>query len=127
MESFRDEIEAAVLTPDEARKSSAGMEPLDAAQKIDRLEYASKEITVTGCLGLLRKSGRNRGTAPLLVSREHDLEVAEALEWQPHTVRVAMAGALKKKLGLASHRKRMTNAVESIESRALTEPEINRP
>jgi len=27
-------------------------------------------------------------------------EIAEALEWQPHTVRGAMAGALKKKLGL---------------------------
>ncbi|MGA8295387.1 MAG: DUF3489 domain-containing protein [Rhodoplanes sp.] len=27
-------------------------------------------------------------------------EIAEALEWQPHTVRGAIAGALKKKLGL---------------------------
>lgn len=27
-------------------------------------------------------------------------EIAEALSWQPHTVRGAMAGALKKKLGL---------------------------
>jgi hypothetical protein len=27
-------------------------------------------------------------------------EVVEALEWQPHTVRGAIAGALKKKLGL---------------------------
>lgn len=27
-------------------------------------------------------------------------EIAEALEWQPHTVRGALAGALKKKLGL---------------------------
>ena len=32
-----------VLTPDEARKSSAGMEPLDAAQKIDRLEFGDDE------------------------------------------------------------------------------------
>jgi len=28
-------------------------------------------------------------------------EIAEALEWQHHTVRGAIAGALKKKLGLA--------------------------
>jgi hypothetical protein len=28
-------------------------------------------------------------------------EVVEALKWQPHTVRGAIAGALKKKLGLA--------------------------
>jgi predicted ArsR family transcriptional regulator len=27
-------------------------------------------------------------------------EIAEALEWQPHTVRGAIAGALKKRLGL---------------------------
>jgi predicted ArsR family transcriptional regulator len=27
-------------------------------------------------------------------------EIVEALEWQPHTVRGAIAGALKKKLGL---------------------------
>ena len=27
-------------------------------------------------------------------------EIAKALEWQPHTVRGAIAGALKKKLGL---------------------------
>jgi predicted ArsR family transcriptional regulator len=27
-------------------------------------------------------------------------EIAKALSWQPHTVRGAMAGALKKKLGL---------------------------
>lgn len=27
-------------------------------------------------------------------------EVVEALDWQPHTVRGAVAGALKKKLGL---------------------------
>ena len=27
-------------------------------------------------------------------------EIAEALEWQSHTVRGAIAGALKKKLGL---------------------------
>ena len=27
-------------------------------------------------------------------------EVVKALKWQPHTVRGAMAGALKKKLGL---------------------------
>jgi Protein of unknown function (DUF3489) len=27
-------------------------------------------------------------------------EVVEALKWQPHTVRGAIAGALKKKLGL---------------------------
>ena len=27
-------------------------------------------------------------------------EITEALEWQPHTVRGAIAGALKKKLGL---------------------------
>ena len=27
-------------------------------------------------------------------------EIAEALSWQPHTVRGAIAGALKKKLGL---------------------------
>lgn len=27
-------------------------------------------------------------------------EIAKALEWQPHTVRGALAGALKKKLGL---------------------------
>jgi predicted ArsR family transcriptional regulator len=28
-------------------------------------------------------------------------EIATALEWRPHTVRGAMAGALKKKLGLS--------------------------
>ena len=28
------------------------------------------------------------------------VEITEALEWQPHTVRGAIAGALKKKLGL---------------------------
>ena len=28
------------------------------------------------------------------------IEIAQALSWQPHTVRGAMAGALKKKLGL---------------------------
>jgi predicted transcriptional regulator len=27
-------------------------------------------------------------------------EIAEALEWQPHTVRGAIAGALKKRIGL---------------------------
>ena len=27
-------------------------------------------------------------------------EIVEALDWQPHTVRAAIAGALKKKLGL---------------------------
>ena len=32
-------------------------------------------------------------------------EVVEALEWQPHTVRGAIAGALKKKLGLRSSRR----------------------
>ena len=29
------------------------------------------------------------------------VEIAEALDWQPHTVRGAIAGALKKKLGLS--------------------------
>ena len=28
------------------------------------------------------------------------VEITKALEWQPHTVRGAIAGALKKKLGL---------------------------
>jgi len=27
-------------------------------------------------------------------------EIAEALDWRPHTIRGAMSGALKKKLGL---------------------------
>ena len=31
------------------------------------------------------------------------VEIADALEWQAHTVRGAMAGALKKKLGLTIH------------------------
>jgi hypothetical protein len=37
-------------------------------------------------------------------------EIAAALDWQPHTVRGAIAGALKKKLGL-------TVTTEKVEGR----------
>ena len=36
-------------------------------------------------------------------------EIAEALDWQPHTVRGAIAGALKKKLGLNVESEKVDN------------------
>ena len=43
-------------------------------------------------------------------------EIVEALEWQPHTVRGAIAGALKKKLGLdvTSHKDEKRGRVYKI-------------
>jgi hypothetical protein len=48
-------------------------------------------------------------------------EVVEALEWQPHTVRGDIAGALKRKLGLDVTPRRTTSAGASIELQTLAE------
>ena len=49
-------------------------------------------------------------------------EIVEALGWQPHTVRGAIAGALKKKLGLAVTSRRTRDAGGSIAQRPERAP-----
>jgi hypothetical protein len=46
-------------------------------------------------------------------------KVVQALEWQPHTVRGAIAGALKKKLGLDVTSEKDEKRGRSIELRSL--------
>ena len=47
-ESFRAEIEAAVLTPDELKKSSAGRKPFDAILMF-RMSFAGTQQSVATC------------------------------------------------------------------------------
>ena len=55
--------------------------------------------------GPVRKTRENSKQAKLIAMLQRSggasiNEIVTALEWQPHTVRGAIAGALKKKLGL---------------------------
>jgi hypothetical protein len=58
-ESFRAEIEAVVLTPEEARKSTAGRTPIDAIEMFRMLEVQS--------LQYLRRADRLSGARPTVV------------------------------------------------------------
>ena len=91
------------------------------ARFIERVHFMSKASTATRTT---KKAARTKGatkpkaatktaSAPRAESKQARLitmlkqpdgativEITKALEWQPHTVRGAIAGALKKKLGL---------------------------
>ena len=90
------------------------------ARFIERVHVMSKASTSTRAKRTTKrataknaKGAAKTASAPRTESKQSQLiamlkqpdgativEIAKALEWQPHTVRGAIAGALKKKLGL---------------------------
>jgi hypothetical protein len=68
--------------------AALGIDPRDAAEDVET-EVARKDSKQAQLIAMLRRA---KGATID--------EIAETLEWQPHTVRGAIAGALKKKLGL---------------------------
>lgn len=67
-------------------KTQAPKSPKSKEQKTAGTREGSKQAQLIAMLGNAKGATIN--------------EIAEALSWQPHTVRGAIAGALKKKLGL---------------------------
>ena len=71
------------------------------SKKTARTKRAAKPKAATKAANTPRESKQSQLIAML---KQPDgatiIEVAKALDWQPHTVRGAIAGALKKKLGL---------------------------
>ena len=72
------------------------------SKKAARTKGAAKPKAATKAVGTPRAESKQSRLIAML--RQPDgatiVEIAKALEWQPHTVRGAIAGALKKKLGL---------------------------
>jgi hypothetical protein len=86
------------------------------ARFIERVHFMSKASTSTRAKRATAKNAKGAAktaSTPRTESKQSQLiamlkqpdgativEITKALEWQPHTVRGAIAGALKKKLGL---------------------------
>ena len=72
------------------------------SKKAARTKGAAKPKAATKAVSTPRAESKQSQLITML--RQPDgatiAEIAKALEWQPHTVRGAIAGALKKKLGL---------------------------
>lgn len=75
-----------MATRSKKSKTQAPKAPKSKKQKTPRIREGSKQAQL---IAMLRNA---RGTTIE--------EIVAALSWQPHTVRGAIAGALKKKLGL---------------------------
>ena len=73
-----------------------------ASKKANSTKGAAKPKAVTKTASTPRAESKQSQLIAML--RQPDgatiVEITKALEWQPHTVRGAIAGALKKKLGL---------------------------
>ena len=72
------------------------------SKKAARTKGAAKPKAATKAVSTPRAESKQSQLITML--RQPDgatiAEIAKALDWQPHTVRGAIAGALKKKLGL---------------------------
>jgi hypothetical protein len=89
-------------SPDSAPQSADGPQEADAATVA---AAPAEDAPVAPTVPLARKTRENSKQAQLIAMLQRPdgatiAEMAEALEWQHHTVRGALAGALKKKLGL---------------------------
>lgn len=73
-----------------APKKRAGTRPVTAAQKSQPVNTKRKNTKISAVVALLR---RPQGATLEAICR--------ATNWQPHSVRGALAGAIKKKMGLA--------------------------
>ena len=72
------------------------------SNKATRIKGAAKPKAAAKAAGTPRAESKQSQLIAML-KRPHGatiVEIAKALDWQPHTVRGAIAGALKKKLGL---------------------------
>lgn len=103
-------FDALGILPDDAPEPGPDSAPqsADGAEKPDPATVAAapaKDAPVAPTAPAPRKARENSKQAQLIAMLQRPdgatiAEMAEALEWQSHTVRGALAGALKKKLGL---------------------------
>ena len=72
------------------------------SKKVARTKGAAKLKAATKAAGTPRAESKQSKLIAMLKQPDGAtiVEIAKALEWMPHTVRGAIAGALKKKLGL---------------------------
>ena len=82
-----------------------------ASRKAARTKGSTKPKAVTKAASKPRAESKQSQLIALLKQRDGAsiVEITKALDWQPHTVRGAIAGALKKKLGLKVESEKVDN------------------